>query len=162
MAFSPTKVLVPLAIEPEDDMALAEYAVDVACDLAGKFGAELLLVSVDAPFMPVPTAGIDASGQIYHAASLVLQARLTRGREVLGNLKKRAESRNVVAQARLLESDDRIANVICDTAKDTKAGLIVIGSHGRKGIRRVLLGSVAERVVHLSPTPVLVVHPENK
>lgn len=41
-------------------------------------------------------------------------------------------------------------------AKEKKAGLIVVSSHGRRGIPRVLLGSVAERVVRLSPCPVLV------
>lgn len=41
-------------------------------------------------------------------------------------------------------------------AEDKNAGLVVISSHGRKGLSRLLLGSVAERVVRLSPCPVLV------
>lgn len=41
-------------------------------------------------------------------------------------------------------------------AKEKDAGLIVISSHGRKGVTRMLLGSVAERVVRLAPCPVLV------
>lgn len=46
--------------------------------------------------------------------------------------------------------------VIGKFAKDKDAGLIVISSHGRRGITRMLLGSVAERVVRLAPCPVLV------
>ena len=45
---------------------------------------------------------------------------------------------------------------IVKLAKDLQAGLIIISSHGRTGIPRLLLGSVAERVVRLSPCPVLV------
>jgi nucleotide-binding universal stress UspA family protein len=47
---------------------------------------------------------------------------------------------------------------ILDTAEKVDAGLIVIGTHGRRGLPRALLGSVAERVVRLSPVPVLTVH----
>ena len=47
-------------------------------------------------------------------------------------------------------------DAIADLAKEIEAGLIVIPSHGRKGVKRLLLGSVAERVVRLSPCPVLV------
>ena len=46
---------------------------------------------------------------------------------------------------------------IVDFAKDIAADLIILPSHGRKGISRFLLGSVAERVVRLSPCPVLVI-----
>lgn len=45
---------------------------------------------------------------------------------------------------------------IIDCAKETDADLIVMPSHGRKGVSRFLLGSVAERVVRLSPCPVLI------
>jgi nucleotide-binding universal stress UspA family protein len=45
---------------------------------------------------------------------------------------------------------------IADLAKERDAGLIVISSHGRTGMNRLLLGSVAERVVRLAPCPVLV------
>ena len=45
-------------------------------------------------------------------------------------------------------------------AEDRNAGLIVISSHGRSGIPRLLLGSVAERVVRLAPCPVLVLRPQ--
>lgn len=48
------------------------------------------------------------------------------------------------------------STIITDFAKDRDAGLIVIPSHGRKGVKRLLMGSVAERVVRLAECPVLV------
>jgi nucleotide-binding universal stress UspA family protein len=47
---------------------------------------------------------------------------------------------------------------ILTTAQMTGADLIIMGTHGRRGVARVVLGSVAERVVRLSPVPVLTVH----
>jgi nucleotide-binding universal stress UspA family protein len=47
---------------------------------------------------------------------------------------------------------------ITSAAAETKADLIVMGTHGRRGIARVLLGSVAEKVVRTAPCPVLTVH----
>ena len=46
---------------------------------------------------------------------------------------------------------------ILDAAKSVGAGLVVVGTHGRRGVYRVLLGSVAERVVRLAPVPVLTI-----
>jgi nucleotide-binding universal stress UspA family protein len=48
---------------------------------------------------------------------------------------------------------------IVGAAQDEKADVIVIGTHGRTGVNRMLLGSVAERVVRLAPCPVLTVRP---
>jgi nucleotide-binding universal stress UspA family protein len=47
---------------------------------------------------------------------------------------------------------------ILATAEQTKADLIVMGTHGRHGVGRALLGSVAEKVVRAAPCPVLTVH----
>jgi nucleotide-binding universal stress UspA family protein len=55
------------------------------------------------------------------------------------------------------------AAVIVDYAQHEQIGLVVIGTHGRSGISRVLIGSVAERVVRMAPCPVLTVrHPERE
>ncbi len=43
--------------------------------------------------------------------------------------------------------------------KETKAGMIIIGTHGAKGLKKILLGNVAERVVHRAPCPVLLFNP---
>jgi nucleotide-binding universal stress UspA family protein len=50
------------------------------------------------------------------------------------------------------------AATIVQAARRHRAGLVVVGTHGRSGVRRLLLGSVAERVVRTSPCPVLTVN----
>jgi nucleotide-binding universal stress UspA family protein len=55
---------------------------------------------------------------------------------------------------------DHVARAICQEAERIGANVICIASHGRSGLSRALLGSVAHEVMHLSPRPVLVVRPQ--
>jgi len=66
-----------------------------------------------------------------------------------------ARTHNVAAEGRLVEGD--AADALVATAKEQETDLVVVGSHGRRGIRRFFLGSVAESVVRAAPVPVLVV-----
>ena len=50
------------------------------------------------------------------------------------------------------------ATEVLDLVERMRPDLVVLGTHGRKGLRRVLIGSVAEKIVRLSPVPVLTVH----
>jgi nucleotide-binding universal stress UspA family protein len=52
---------------------------------------------------------------------------------------------------------ERLGEVVADAAREWKADLIVAGTHGRRGIGRLVLGSGAEQIIRLSPVPVLVV-----
>ncbi|MDA8255577.1 MAG: universal stress protein, partial [Betaproteobacteria bacterium] len=56
----------------------------------------------------------------------------------------------------------RVADAIVADAREWGADLIVIGSHGRSGVRHLLLGSVAEGVARASTIPVLIVHPQHQ
>ncbi len=58
---------------------------------------------------------------------------------------------------RRIVREGKAALVAADTAEEVDADMIIVGSHGRAGVRRALLGSVAERICRLSPVPVLVV-----
>jgi nucleotide-binding universal stress UspA family protein len=51
-----------------------------------------------------------------------------------------------------------VAATICRVAEELPADVIVLGSHGRTGLKRIVLGSVSEHVVRHAPCPVLVVH----
>ena len=62
-----------------------------------------------------------------------------------------------VTYSALVESDEHTAHAIAERAREIGAAMIVTGTHGRSGISRALLGSVAERLVRESPVPVLVV-----
>lgn len=77
------------------------------------------------------------------------------GRASMESIVERARDRGIDAEAAILEG--RPHRAIVDRAEEGDADAIVMGTHGRDGLDRVLLGSVTERVVRLSPVPVLTV-----
>jgi nucleotide-binding universal stress UspA family protein len=69
-----------------------------------------------------------------------------------------ASAMGVNAQSQVLDpSSQRLGESVADEAADWGADLVVLGTHGRRGLGRVLLGSGAEQVIRLCPVPVLVV-----
>ncbi len=70
-------------------------------------------------------------------------------------MKSEAEAKGVKSEALVREGDS--AKAIISVAKDVSADVIVMSSHGRTGLRRLLMGSVTARVIGLAACPVLVV-----
>lgn len=126
-------------------------AFAAALALAGRNHAELLLVHV----APVPAPLLEDayfSAKSYREA---LEAGRRSGRKRLDALCRRARQAGVRATALVL---DGIAfRQIPRAARRCRADLVVIGTHGRSGLRRLLMGSVARRVVGLTHCPVLTV-----
>ena len=74
-------------------------------------------------------------------------------------LKKQAAAFGGASPAETVCLTGRPWHVICDWAAEKKVDLIVMPTHGHSGLRHILMGSVAERVTHKAPCPVLVVRP---
>ena len=88
---------------------------------------------------------------------LIADAREYAG-EILRDGQKLATNHRVSADARLLEAPGRrLGELVGEAARDFHADLIVLGTHGRRGIGRVALGSGAEQVIRCAPVPVLAV-----
>jgi nucleotide-binding universal stress UspA family protein len=88
----------------------------------------------------------------------LFQSLRQRGREILKQAEAVAKTAGVDMQPVLVESRGQtIAQTILAQARKAKADVIVIGTHGRRGLSRVLMGSDAEAVVRESPVPVLLV-----
>ena len=82
------------------------------------------------------------------------------GQEVLEQARKDVERAGLKVETRLVElkrASDRISQVIIDEAKAIPAELLVMGTHGRRGLNHLLLGSVAESVTRQTPCPLLLV-----
>jgi nucleotide-binding universal stress UspA family protein len=67
---------------------------------------------------------------------------------------------NLATTSKVLEGDPRV--VLVDEARNTKADLLVVGSHGRTGLAKLLMGSVAQHVVTHAPCSVLVVKQDKR
>jgi nucleotide-binding universal stress UspA family protein len=92
--------------------------------------------------------------------NLVLQEIHEAGEKVLAQARATVEQGNVPVDSKLIELDkptSSIADMIVAEAKAWQADLIVAGSHGRSGVQRLFLGSVAEGVARSATTPVLIV-----
>lgn len=161
LTFSPKLILVPVAIDPDDDFFIAQHSVFAACDLAEAFKAKITLLHLAALPMPGGVMDVDVSGEVYRSLLHVLQARLDRGQLKIDELQAQVKKRGIDVQGRVVDHVDAVPKVIAATALELKADLIVLGSHGRRGLSRLLVGSVAEQMVHLSPVPLLVLHPKN-
>jgi nucleotide-binding universal stress UspA family protein len=133
---------------PYDFGETSQQALDFALDMAAPLGARVTLVFAydvlaygfpEAPPMQADTP------QIERAARAALESAAIRAR------------RPGVEVGLMLRRGVPWSEINA-TAQEMKADLIVIGTHGRRGIARALLGSVAEKVVRTAPCPVLTVH----
>jgi len=140
---------------PTDGSTVAEAAVDQGVELAAQFGAEvhaLYVVDVDAVSVGLGAEQVDRirQGRFSEMDELGDDAA-----EATGYVAGVGADRGVTVVEEV--RGGRPHAVIADYAADNDVDLIVIGSHGRAGVRRALLGSVTERVLRSTHRPVLVV-----
>jgi nucleotide-binding universal stress UspA family protein len=140
-------VVVPVDFSPGSESAVRE--VERLVPAGGR--ATIHLLHVVEPIgvntgLP-PALWTDVTGQIEEAAKEELQ-------DVAARARKRLD-RHIAVQPVLVR--DTPHDAICRYAQKVRADLIVIGTHGRTGLQRVVLGSVAERVVRHAGRPVLAV-----
>ena len=143
-----SRILVAIDGSPTADVALTE-----AVRLAKTHEAALRIAHV-----------IDATPTDIRPVFMSLQEsrtdKLLVGREILAEAAAFAEKAGLLVETRLLEvetPDQRIVDVLAEEAKAWPAELVVIGTHGRSGLNRLLLGSVADAFVRIAPEPVLLI-----
>ena len=148
------RILVPVDGSPTSNQGL-----DEAIKLAKLTGASLRLLHV------VDALTFATGFEIYgaYAADLIPKMREF-GEQILQEAKTRVEQQQVPVDCKLFDNlPDRLSEIVAAQARQWPADLIVIGTHGRRGVGRVLMGSDAEQIVRTAPVPVLLVRaPEEK
>lgn len=139
------KILVPV-----DFSETSNFALDYAIDMATKLGASVTVMhAFELPIYGFPDDALVASAEVApgivngstQALAATLADRKKSGVTLESALRQGPADKEIVDLARLAGAD-----------------LIVMGTHGRRGLARALLGSVAEKVVRTAPCPVLTVH----
>jgi nucleotide-binding universal stress UspA family protein len=137
-----------------DGSQTSEHALRHAIGLAKSLSATLGVVHVvDMGWLALgPELAIDIEA--------IAKARRAAGEEILGTAREVARAAGLAAEARLVETGtptQRVPAAIADEAASWPADVVVLGTHGRRVVERLLLGSVAEGVARLSTVPVLLV-----
>jgi nucleotide-binding universal stress UspA family protein len=133
-----------------DFSEIANHALDEAVDLAKRLGSKITLVhSFEIPIYGFPDGVLIASAEVTANLQTGAQKELTRAIEA-----RKASGVSITPVLRMGTPWEEVAAV----AKESGAGLIVVGTHGRRGLTRALLGSVAERLLRTASLPVLVIH----
>ncbi|SMC29993.1 Nucleotide-binding universal stress protein, UspA family [Andreprevotia lacus DSM 23236] len=141
------KIMVPI-----DDSRVAERALSEALALAVPLKASIRLIHV------IDATRIRTASGSAAAAEAALNAQCRQGERLLLQLGKVASAAGVSFDSKLLEAEDvATEEAILAEARDWAARLIVMGTHGRSGFQRLVMGSVAENTARLSPVPVLLV-----
>ncbi len=141
MNFPPKNILVPT-----DFSKGAEVALDYALELAGKVGGKVhLLHAYMIPAFP-------EDGGVLRQLVTEME---TVAEKTLDQLAEKRRSTGALGQLLVKVGDAREQIIQC--AVDLQVDLLVMGTHGRRGLKRMFLGSVAEAVLRMAPCPVLVV-----
>ena len=136
-----------------DGSALSKKAVKHAISLAASTGASLVALKVEPRY---PVSFFDGSATLsVETVSEAEKKWVTDAESQLDAVVKEAQSAGVKAKTAVVKSD-LIAESIISAARKHKADLVVMASHGRKGLKRILLGSEALAVLTHSEVPVLI------
>ena len=139
---------------PTDFSECGNYALSYAASLARTFGASILCVHVIEPV--VPTVGYSGISEPLPMADIADQLEDSAERE-LPKFAECEECSGLAVEELIVHGE--AASEIVRVAKERSVDLIVVSSHGRTGLGRILFGSTAEAVVRHAPCPVLVVKP---
>jgi nucleotide-binding universal stress UspA family protein len=139
-----SKAMLPVhtILHPTDFSEQAGHAFQVACSLAQAFNAQLVVLHVSVPYVAVYGEGFVVPPPENIDCQL---------RDKLDEIK--APDPRVRIERCLIEGDP--ATEILRMAKESHCDLILMGTHGRTGLGRLLMGSIAEQVVRKAPCPVL-------
>ncbi|ADG19997.1 UspA domain protein [Paraburkholderia atlantica] len=136
-----------------DGSDTASRAFDAALTLAAEADAELMpLYVIDVPVIAYDAPGFDPS--------TIEDAFIEEGKRIAADAQARMTARGVKGTARTVEAataGEDVAHRIVETAREWHADAIVMGTHGRRGFQRLMLGSVAERVLRRASCPVLMI-----
>ena len=127
-----------------DGSRYSKRAAERAIDFARSYGGELRIVSV-----------VDVPSEFYAEAPNAVDDMVAKAKEHVKDVRTDAESSGVKAEGFVGEGE--AYQIITDLAGKEDVNVITMSSHGRTGLKRLLMGSVAEKVIGHSPCPVLVV-----
>jgi nucleotide-binding universal stress UspA family protein len=142
------RILVPIDGSPASNLGLNE-----AIKLAKDQGAKLRLFHLVDEYVAVPS--ID--GTALYAGDL-FEALRQSGKKIIDKAQALARRKGLTPESVMIESfGGRAADFIVEQARKWRADLIVLGTHGRRGVRRLVMGSDAEQVIRATRVPVLLV-----
>lgn len=152
------------ALDTDEDCSVV---FNQALDLAKSAGSTLKLLGVvttanndtiplDAYYPEFAGYSLAVSDEIRQDCQKRYDAYKERGKSVLTRFEEQATAARV--QVKIMQVEDMPGRAICDRAQAEKSDLIVVGSHGRKGLSEIFMGSVSNYVMHHAPCSVLIVH----
>jgi len=127
-----------------DGSKFSAAAIDKAIAFAKSYGGELAVMSV-----------VDVPAEFHAEAPQAVEDMVRKAKEYTAAVRRQAEGEGVKAESYVGEAEAWEAMV--KLAREQQVDMIVVGSHGRTGLRRLLMGSVTEKVIGHAPCPVLVV-----
>ena len=139
---------------PTDGSEIAAVAAQAAIALAKAFGSEIVALSVVQPEPMMPLA--EGAGVIAGRGPDVL---MEEARQHVERVARAAAAAGVKCTSLTCHGDSP-ADEIIEAAKRTGCDLIYIASHGRRGLSRLIAGSVTQRVLAYAPVPVMVYRPQ--
>ncbi|MBI5640452.1 MAG: universal stress protein [Nitrospirae bacterium] len=131
-------------VTPTDGSRFSKVSTDKAIGLAKSYGGQIKAVSI-----------VDVTEEFQTQAPDAVEDLVKQARAYADEVGKRAEEQGVKAESFVREGESY--KVITDLAGQLGADMIIMGSHGRTGVKRLFMGSVTERVIGHAPCPVLVV-----
>ena len=138
-----------------DGSELADRALDHGLQLAKLAGSEVTIVTVTEPVTIVGGGYASIAGGVVDPLPELVEAQEKAARELLQRAAKRAADQGVTAKTVLVDNTFAAEGIV-STANETGAELIIMGSHGRRGLNRLLLGSQTNNVLAHTKIPVLV------
>jgi nucleotide-binding universal stress UspA family protein len=131
---------------PTDGSKYSAIASNKALELATSYGSSLLAVSI-----------VDVTEEFYTEAPDAVDELIGKAKRFVDDIKKRANGLNI----QTLVKEGETYEVITNLARESISDVIVMGNHGRTGVKRFLIGNVTEKVIGYAPCPVLIVKTES-
>jgi universal stress protein A len=153
-------------IVPLDGSRFSSNALKYAIDIVNHYKARLVLVRAVERTVPVATAGASIGVETATSSRLAIEAAetedLIKERQAKQYMRKKVRevaAKDIKADYRVVMGDPYES--IMDICKQEKADLVVMTTHGKSGLKRAILGSVADKIMRDARVPVLAIRPES-